>query len=330
MYLISIIWRETKQFGAKLQHMKAHFEKVPSGNSSFLAFERIDLEFPFYWHYHPEFELTLILEGQGQRLVGDGIADYGPGDLVLLGPNLPHSWRSGPVKFSAGGCQRAVVVQFCENFLGEEFFRLEEMAAIVRLLKRSASGLAFGHTKTGRVVAQKLAEFRSLSPAHRVISLLNILLAISSEDDANVLSTERVRAICRVEDQQRVETVCTYMNKHFGKEIDFALLSNKVHMDRASLCRFFKRATGRTMTAYVNELRVGAAAQLLTNTDLSILEICFRVGFGNYSNFNRQFKRLKGYGPRILRQQFLSNGHGNDGAATPDPHAHSAGAILQI
>ncbi len=66
----------------------------------------------------------------------------------------------------------------------------------------------------------------------------------------------------------------------------------------------FKRATGRTITAYLNELRVGAAAQLLINTDESILEIAFRVGFGNYSNFNRQFKRIKGFGPRMLRRQF--------------------------
>jgi transcriptional regulator GlxA family with amidase domain len=75
-------------------------------------------------------------------------------------------------------------------------------------------------------------------------------------------------------------------------------------MDQASLCRFFKRATGRTMTAYLNELRVGAAAQLLIETDKSVLEIGFRVGFGNYSNFNRQFKRIKGFGPRTLRSHF--------------------------
>jgi transcriptional regulator GlxA family with amidase domain len=77
-------------------------------------------------------------------------------------------------------------------------------------------------------------------------------------------------------------------------------------MDQASVCRFFKRATGRTMTTYVNELRVGSAAQLLMETDSSILEIGFRVGFGNYSNFSRQFKKIKGYGPRNLRQHFLS------------------------
>jgi transcriptional regulator GlxA family with amidase domain len=44
---------------------------------------------------------------------------------------------------------------------------------------------------------------------------------------------------------------------------------------------------------------------LLTGTDQSILEIGFNVGFGNYSNFNRQFKRIKGYSPRELRDRFL-------------------------
>jgi transcriptional regulator GlxA family with amidase domain len=114
----------------------------------------------------------------------------------------------------------------------------------------------------------------------------------------------KVRPICRLADQQRIDAICVYLNEHFEEEIEFAKLAERFHMGQASLCRFFKRATGRTMTAYVNELRVGAAAQLLICTDESVLEIAFRVGFGNYSNFNRQFKRIKGFNPRTLRQQF--------------------------
>jgi AraC-like DNA-binding protein len=284
-------------------HMRAHFEKVSLGAGSLLAFERIDEEFPFYWHYHPEFELTLIVDSHGQRLVGDGIADYGPGDLVLLGPNLPHSWRSGPVKMPKQEYHRAVVVQFRENFLGEGFFNLEEMKPVVRLFQRSTSGLAFGHTATGRAVAQSMSEFPSLSPARRTASLLNILLDLAAENAPESLSTNRVRPMCRVEDCQRIDSICAYLNSHFEEQIDFAALSHEVCMNHASLCRFFKRATGRTMSAYVNELRVGAAAQLLTDTNLSVLDICFKIGFGNYSNFSRQFKRIKGYGPRALRQQ---------------------------
>lgn len=287
-----------------IDYVKPLFEKIVSGPSSFFTYERRDLEFPFYWHYHPEYELTLIIESFGQRLVGEGIVDYGPGDLVLLGPNLPHSWRSGPIKSKSNEIHRAVVVQFREDFLGERFFDLKEMESVARLLRRSSNGLAFGHTETGRKVAKYIAEIPSLSPSKRLVMLLSVLLELANENNANVLSSLKVRPICHLADQQRIDAICQYLNQHFEEEIDFATFSDRFHMNQASLCRFFKRATGRTMTAYLNELRVGAAAQLLTNTDESILEICFHVGFGNYSNFNRQFKRIKGFGPRTLRRQF--------------------------
>jgi len=298
-----------------LWRMKPHFEKVASGPSSFVAFERNDLEFPFYWHYHPEFELTLIINSRGQRLVGDGIADYGPGDLVLLGPNVPHSWRSGPVKANTAESHRAVVVQFRPDFLGERFFELEEMSIVAHLLRRSSNGLAFGHTETGRKVARSIATLPLQSPAKRLATLLSVLIDLADESDATVLSTLKVKPICRVADQHRIDEICLYLNENFEEEIEFAELSKRFHMDQASLCRFFKRATGRTMTAYLNELRVGAAAQLLINTDDSILDIGFRVGFGNYSNFNRQFKRLKGFGPRTLRRQFTPGSSPENGAS---------------
>jgi AraC-like DNA-binding protein len=298
--------------------MRAHFEKLTHGRTSFLTFERRDWEFPFYWHYHPEFELTLILDSSGQRLVGDSIADYGPGDLVLLGPNLPHSWRSGPAKSGARKIHRAVVTQFRADFLGDRFFTLEEIRPVARLLKRSASGLAFGHTRIGRNAARKLAELPSLPPSYRLLTLLAVLTDLAGDSQAKQLSTGKVRPMCRVEDQRRIDEICQYLNQHFDQKIDFSELANHVHMDQTSVCRFFKRATGRTMTTYVNELRVGSASQLLMETDTSILEIGFRVGFGNYSNFSRQFKRIKGYGPRNLRLHFLAKEGVPDTSDRPD------------
>ncbi|MGP8271281.1 MAG: helix-turn-helix domain-containing protein [Terracidiphilus sp.] len=287
--------------------MKPYFEKVTASPLSFAAYERHDPEFRFQWHYHPEYELTLILDSHGQRLVGDGIAEYGPGDLVLLGPNLPHSWRSGPVRSSANEIHHAVVVQFREDFLGEHFFQLRELEAVASLLCRSSSGLAFGHTETGRCVASYLADLPTLPRPKRLLRLLDALVDLAGEGEAQILSSLKLRPMCRPEDQQRIDAICLYLNEHFEEKVDFVRLSNRFHMVQATLCRFFKRATGRTLTTYLNEIRVGAAAQLLMDTDESILNICFRVGFGNYSNFNRQFKRIKGVGPRSLRHQFLGD-----------------------
>lgn len=153
-------------------------------------------------------------------------------------------------------------------------------------------------------MTRALARLPLQSPAKRLATLLSVLIDLADESGARVLSTLKVKPMCRVADQHRIDEICLYLNENFDEEVEFAKLSKRFHMDQASLCRFFKRATGRTMTAYLNELRVGAAAQLLINTDESILDIGFRVGFGNYSNFNRQFKRIKGFGPRTLRRQF--------------------------
>lgn len=281
--------------------MKARFEKLACGDGSFVAFERVAPEFPFYWHYHPEVELTLITKSSGQRLVGDGIADYTSGDLVLLGPNLPHSWRSGPVR-SHPTIHRAVVVQFREDFLGKQFFSIKEMMPVAALIKRSGCGLAFGHTAGGRDAARQLAEFPLLPPSRRLLALLGILFDLAEEPHAQQLSSAYMRPTYRIEDQQRIDKICVHLNQHFEEETDFKQLARLAHMEQSSLCRFFKRSTGRTITTYINELRVGAATQLLSETDSSVLDIAFRVGFGNYSNFSRQFRRIKGYSPRVLRR----------------------------
>ncbi len=301
--------------------MRAHFEKVTFGGASFLVFERVDQVFPLNWHYHPEFQLTLMVDSQGQRMVGDGVAEYGPGDLVLLGPNLPHAWRTRPRESAANRYHRAVDVQFRSDFFGQEFFYMEEMKPIVELLKRSASGLAFGDTATGRLAAPKIAELPSLSPPRRFLGILNVLMDLALEPDARVLSTDATQPILRIEDQRRIDAICAYLKANFDKDIDLASVARKFHMDQAALCRFFKRATGGTMTDYVIGIRVDAAAQMLIDTDRSVLEIASSVGFGNYSNFNRQFKRIKGYGPRTMRQQSPSSG------LSVKPGVHPARAV---
>jgi AraC-like DNA-binding protein len=179
------------------------------------------------------------------------------------------------------------------------------MKSVARLLKSSAAGLAFGATPAGVRVASQLQKLPALPPPRRLLSMLSVLQELAEESGATVLSTDRTRPVYRIKDQKRIETICAFLDRHYEEPIDYARLSRTVRLDQSSLCRFFKKATGRTITTYVNELRVGAAAHLLTNTDLSTLEIGFRVGFGNYSNFGRQFLHVKGCAPGKLRRQFM-------------------------
>ena len=48
------------------------------------------------WHYHPQYELLYISQSTGIRFVGDNVSPFVPGELVLVGPYLPHLWRNEP------------------------------------------------------------------------------------------------------------------------------------------------------------------------------------------------------------------------------------------
>lgn len=199
--------------------------------------------------------------------------------------------------------QRAIVIQFSKESFGGTLLDLPEMASVASMLKRSAMGLVFGDTRTGKEVESRLRQIPSLPSARRIACLLSVLVELAEEPEARTIATEMLPPLCRVEDRRRIDQICSYLNQNFDRDVDFTELAANVHMSQACLCRFFRRATGRTMTTYINQLRIGAAVQLLINSDLSILDIAFNVGFGNYSNFNRQFKSVKGSTPRSLRQE---------------------------
>lgn len=305
--------------------MKACFEKVFTGQSLLFVFERCDPSFPLNWHYHPEFELTLIIDSRGQRLVGDSIENYGPGDLVLLGPNLPHSWRSFLTE-SETECHRAVVAQFREGFLGDWLFEMPEFRDVALLLNRAIRGLSFGNTTVGKKVARYFAELPAMPSAKQHVTLLSALVDLATDREYRRLSSGGPQPAPRIAHSYRIEAICDYLERHHRQDVDFADLSTRFSIDQASLCRLFKRATGRTMTEYVNELRVAEAAQLLIDTEESLIDICFQVGFGNYAHFSRQFKRVKGCNPQKLRKLFLKA----SGSWQANPGGEECSRILPV
>ncbi len=183
---------------------------------------------------------------------------------------------------------------------------MPEMRPVTNLLRRSAYGLTFGHTKGGKAAAAKIAALPELGSGRQAIRILEILLDLALESEAQSLSTYRMRCHSRVQEQGQIEAICSYLKTHANHSIDSASVARNFNMSQPAICRLFKRSTGSTMTSYLNEIRVDAAEEMLRKTDRTALEISFSVGFGNHSNFNRQFRRIKGYSPRAARQQAWS------------------------
>lgn len=279
--------------------MKAILEKIPHDqHRSFIHrdFARQRFECPF--HHHPEIELTLINGSTGQRYVGDNIGRFAPGDLVLMGPNLPHSYIND-AKFS--GQARAVVVQFLPDSLGTDFFQLDELKEVRHLLERSRVGLSF-HGRTRDEVVALLTQLGKLEGMARLASFLHILETLARSSEFRALASPTYSPSLALFQGERINSVCELISRKFREGITQSEAARTARMSPPSFSRFFRRATNRTFRAFLNEVRIGHAAHLLVESDRTVAEVCYDSGFGNLSNFNRQFLKLRGTSPRLYRQ----------------------------
>lgn len=278
--------------------MRARPERIStSPAASFALKRRRDRSFAFAWHFHPELELTWIVRSRGRRFVGDSIEDYRDGDLVLLGPNLPHTWHSEP-----GRTHEAVVAQFAPDFLGE----LPELRGVRALFDRAGRGLAFGG-RTLKAVGRLLDGMGDVDGLPRLRSLLEILERLAAARDARPLSS-RPFTEARGADMERIDRVCRYLAERYAEDVGLPDAAAVAHLSVPAFCRFFKARTGKTLVAYLNELRIGRACRLLMETERSVSDIGFDSGFNNLSNFNRRFRALKGTSPREFRRAFPPKG----------------------
>jgi AraC-like DNA-binding protein len=277
--------------------MKAQLENIPEkkGQHSFLAFATRPPRFAFFWHYHPEYELTLIVKGRGRRLVGDSHENFDTGDLVLLGPGLPHTWVSaGPHN---GGAE-AVVIQFAADFI-ERFTDLDELSGLGKLLQQARQGLAFNAKKPAALMAA-IQQLPAKKGVEKITGLLHILHELGKLKP-QPLASPMYQPLKGQENENRLNKVCQYVQKHYADKLTIHKAAALIHLSPGAFCKFFKRITGQTFSDYVNDIRLASVCQQLLATDKPVAEIAYHNGFETLTYFNRVFLKKKGLRPSQYR-----------------------------
>lgn len=280
--------------------MRAQFEDIRSkkGSQSFLAYHLHLPSFPFKWHYHPEYELTLITKGDGKRLVGDSYENFNDGDLVLIGPGMPHTWVSSNRKRKSE--VSAVVIQFHPAFI-QSFMQHEEFSSVRKLLHNCSHGYYFAQ-KHSRKIAAEIDRLPTKQGVEKITSLLNILEQLSHQRAAS-LASEYFTAVKGVENEKRINKVCQYIQRHATDKISLARTASLIHLSTTAFCKFFKRATGKTYSDYLNDIRIGHACHLLSESDKTVAEIAYECGFESLTYFNRVFLKKKKITPTKFRNR---------------------------
>jgi AraC-like DNA-binding protein/quercetin dioxygenase-like cupin family protein len=278
--------------------MKAHVQKLPlSENASFIADTFITPYFETPWHYHSEYELALIIKGQGTRFVGNHISSYKEGDLTFIGPDVPHLFRKENANEEGG----SLVIHFREDFLGAALMQAPEMQKIVQLFRRSVMGLNITGD-TAAQVSERMYHLLDLQGMDRIITLFDILNILALSTDMEMLSSAEV-AGQNSRDSERLHKVFDYVMTHFRSEIKLKEIAEIVHMSYSGFCRYFKNRTKKNFIHFVNEVRIGYSCKLLLEKDVSVASACYEAGFNNLANFNEQFKKILKITPYQFKQK---------------------------
>ena len=277
--------------------MKAVLEDIKSqkGTSSFYAYRFQVPFFEFKWHYHPEYELTYIVKGNGYRIIGNTYENYKDGDLVLLGPNLPHTWTGKAIYKESF---EAVVIQFSKEFIGA-FLGFEEAEQIKKLFENSIRGISFDANSKLIDSIMTLTELDGMNKILRLISVLHEL----SQTKYKLIAPNTFHTIVSKKSEMRINEVCLFIQKNFNTAISLKKVANQIYLTESNFCKFFKKATGKTYSDYLNEIRINEAARLLLQTDKTISQISFECGFETLSYFNRVFLKKKNKTPSVFRNE---------------------------
>lgn len=274
--------------------MKAQQEKLTlEPTYSFVLQKDVYPYYPTPWHYHPEYELVLVVKSTGKRTVGDHVERFSDGDLLLLGPNLPHSYQNDPVYYQKDSSlsAEAIVIHFKEDFLGKDFFNLPEMIHVKQLFEKSRFGFkVVGDTR--KKIEEIMKSMQALSGHQRIIRLLYILDVLSLTDDFELLAKPGFIQNYTISNNDQLAKVHNYIMSNFKKDISLSDVSKIANMSIPSFCRFFKSCTRKTFSSFLNDIRIGYACKLIVEDKFNISQICYESGFNNMSNFNRQFKKL--------------------------------------
>lgn len=287
--------------------MKPQFLKVATGPANSFSVRRNVIPYMNNrWHFHPEVELIQFHKGSGLQFIGDSIMRFQPDDIVLVGANLPHYWRldeaflcdkNDEVAFSTS-------IHFMENFWGDRFLHLPENKQLKVLLERAKRGIMIRGEASHKVGKLMRKSYRS-SNVHRIITLLQCLLAIAEEEQATMLSSIGFQADLSKAENDRINAIYEHSLTHFKRKIHLEEIADIAGMTPNSFCRYFKAITGKTYFQFLTEIRIGFACKLMIDNRMCMKQLCFECGFNNLSCFHKNFKMIMGMTPQTYQNEYL-------------------------
>ena len=276
--------------------MKALSFKIPKLEEESIKLQE-DKQNYFYdlFHFHPEFQITLIQKGNGNYTIGESSGKFEKDNLFIIGSNVPHVFRSGREFYENNKLiSHSLSIFFKDDSLGSNFFKLPETKYIGKMFADFNRGIKIHSNLICKKSFMNVFNFTGLEKIKAFLDLLN---EISNCRELEFISSHKTIIKSNEQSDKRLNEVYNFVLNNYKKEIKLKTIAEIANLSEPAFCRYFKKRTRKTFFNFLNELRISEAVKLLLNKDISISEAAFEVGFNNISNFNRKFKSILGLTP---------------------------------
>ena len=265
--------------------------------------ERRKKEFTYPIHNHKVFELNFVEHAPGvHRIVGDSNEVIGDYDLVLItSPDLEHVWEQGSCTSED---IHEITVHFEFDFSEGSLFSRNPFDSVCHMMREARKGLSFSMDAIMRVYPMLTTLCQVKDGFYAFMQFLTILYELSKCDGAHTLASSSYAKVEVTSDSRRVQKVKSYIEQNYKHEIRLKTLADIAGMSSSAFSRFFKLHTGRNLSEYIIDQRLGYASRLLVDSTNSIAEVSYQCGFNNLSNFNLIFKKRKGCSPSEFRENY--------------------------
>ena len=262
-----------------------------TGEDLFIILDHINAKFEYAIHCHPEYEINVVINTHGTRVIGDSEESFSGLDFVMIGPYIPHVWKSTKEE------NHVVTIQFSPELLDFPIMNKRLFLPIKQLLEDSRQGLQFYGPDAERI-KDEIVELTRIQGFQTATMFLNILNSLAHAPRRKLVSNMyESENLIHQSKSRRISKVCRHIEENISHKISLSDAAKLVNMSDSAFSHFFKKQTSISFITYVNNLRVAKACDLLANTNLSASEICYDCGFNNKSNFIRLFTKRKNMTP---------------------------------
>jgi len=292
--------------------MKPLFAKILDGKTNNVYGIKV-VNAPYFsteFHFHEECQLVYHIESEGRVMIGDSIDNFGNEELIFVGSNLPHVWHNSKDYFinaDANSKARSISLFVHPKKILDIFREPENIQQIKMFFQLSKRGMKFGDSAKNEIKQLLIKTASETEEIGRLVGVLEILKVLCHTKDYQLLASPGYTNNYQLKDNDRMDKILKYVFDNFNKEILLSKAADMTNMNKQAFCRYFKNRTQKTFVTFVNEVRIGHACKLMSETDRQISDLAYVCGFNSLCNFNKIFKAAKGVTPKEYKKMLVNS-----------------------